>query len=72
MPILGWRNLWSRGAMRVSVVPTPEVVYGFAFGDRSGGDLWLQNEPGVILHHKARREGLMLNLGGNATAISMG
>lgn len=52
-------------------MPTPGVVYGFAFGDRSGGDLWLQNDPGVILHHMANREGLMLNLGGNATAISM-
>ena len=28
--------------------------YGFAIGDRSGGDLWLQNEAGVILHLKAK------------------
>jgi hypothetical protein len=45
--------------------------YGFAFGNRSGGDLWLQNETGVILHLKAKREGLMLSLGGDAIAISM-
>ena len=45
--------------------------YGFAFGDRSGGDLWLQSEAGVILHLKAKREGLMLSLGGDAIAISM-
>jgi hypothetical protein len=45
--------------------------YGFAFGDRSGGDLWLQNDAGVILHLKAKREGLMLSLGGDAIAITM-
>jgi hypothetical protein len=45
--------------------------YGFAVGDLSGGDLWLQNDGGVILHLKAKREGLMLSLGGDAIAISM-
>jgi len=45
--------------------------YGFALGDRGGGDLWLQNNAGVILHLKARREGLMLSLGGDAIAITM-
>jgi len=45
--------------------------YGFALGNRSGGDLWLQNEAGVILHLKAKREGLMLSLGGDAIVISM-
>jgi hypothetical protein len=48
-----------------------EGRYGFAIGDRSGGDLWLQNESGVILHLKAKREGLMLSLGGDAIVISM-
>ena len=45
--------------------------YGFAIGDLSGGDLWLQNEAGVILHLKAKREGLMLSLGGDAIVISL-
>jgi hypothetical protein len=45
--------------------------YGFAFGNRSAGDLWLQNEAGVIMHLHAKREGLMLSLGGDAVAISM-
>ncbi len=45
--------------------------YGFALGNRSGGDLWLQNESGVIMHLKAKREGLMLSLGGDAVAISL-
>jgi hypothetical protein len=45
--------------------------YGFALGNRSGGDLWLQNEAGVIMHLKAKREGLMLSLGGDAVVISM-
>lgn len=45
--------------------------YGFAFGDKSGGDLWMQNEAGVIMHLKAKRTGLMLSLGGDAVVISM-
>jgi hypothetical protein len=48
-----------------------EGRYGFALGNRSGGDLWLQNDAGVILHLKAKREGLMLSLGGDAIVISM-
>jgi hypothetical protein len=45
--------------------------YGYALGTMSGGDLWLQNESGVILHLKAKRTGLMLSLGGDAIVISM-
>lgn len=45
--------------------------YGFALGTTSGGEMWLQNEAGVILRLKARREGLMLSLGGDAVLISM-
>jgi hypothetical protein len=48
-----------------------QARYGFAFGTASAGDLWLQNESGVIMHLKAKRTGLMLSLGGDAIAISM-
>lgn len=48
-----------------------QARYGFAFGNKSGGDLWLQNEAGVIMHLNAKREGLMLSLGGDAVVISM-
>jgi hypothetical protein len=48
-----------------------QARYGFAMGTASGGDLWLQNESGVIMHLKAKREGLMLSLGGDAVVISM-
>lgn len=48
-----------------------QARYGFAIGTESGGDLWLQNEQGVILHLKAKRTGLMLTLGGDAVVISM-
>jgi hypothetical protein len=44
---------------------------GFALGTRSSGDLWLQNQVGVIMHLKAKREGLMLSLGGDAVVIKM-
>jgi hypothetical protein len=44
---------------------------GYAVGKRSGSDLWLQNNAGVIMHLKAKREGLILSLGGDAIVISM-
>ena len=45
--------------------------YGAVAGDESVGDLWLQNDNGVIIHLKAKRTGLMLSLGGDAVIISM-
>ncbi len=48
-----------------------QARYGFALGDKSAGDLWLQNGAGVIMHLKAQRTGLMLSLGGDAIVISM-
>jgi hypothetical protein len=44
--------------------------YGFAIGTTSRGELWMQNEAGVIMKLKARRTGLMLSLGGDAVVIS--
>jgi hypothetical protein len=49
-----------------------QARYGFAIGASSAGDLWMQNELGVILHLKAKRTGLILSLGGDAVVISMG
>ena len=48
-----------------------QARYGFALGTASGGDQWLQNEAGVIMHLKAQRTGLMLSLGGDAVVITM-
>ena len=48
-----------------------QASYGFVVGSTSSGDLWMQNEAGVIMHLKAKRTGLMLSLGGDAVVISM-
>jgi hypothetical protein len=48
-----------------------QARYGIALGTTSAGDLWLQNDAGVIMRLKAKREGLMLSLGGDAVAIAM-
>jgi hypothetical protein len=48
-----------------------QASYGFALGATSSGDLWMQNQSGVIMHLKAKRTGLMLSLGGDAVVISM-
>ncbi len=47
-----------------------QARYGFAVGAMSGGDLWLQNERGSSCIC-AKREGLMLSLGGDAIVISI-
>jgi hypothetical protein len=44
---------------------------GVAFGPGGGGDLWLQNNAGVIMHLKAASEGLMLSLGADVVDIRM-
>ena len=48
-----------------------QAQYGYAFGKASAGDLWLQNNAGVIMHLKAQRTGLMLSLGGQEIVVSM-
>lgn len=46
--------------------------YGIAVGTASTGDLWLQNDAGVVMHLQAQRKGLMLSLGGDVIVITMG
>jgi hypothetical protein len=48
-----------------------QARYGIVVGNLSAGDLWLQNNAGVIMHLKAKRTGLMLSLGADAISISM-
>jgi hypothetical protein len=55
----------------LSQFPGAQARYGFALGNKSGGDLWLQNGSGVIMHLHAKREGLMLTLGGDAVVIAL-
>jgi hypothetical protein len=45
--------------------------YGIALGNRSTGDLLLRNGNGVIMRLVAKRQGLMLSLGGDAVVIQM-
>jgi hypothetical protein len=45
--------------------------YGLAVGTTSVGDLWLKNGNGVIMRLVAKRQGLMLSLGGDAVVIQM-
>jgi hypothetical protein len=45
--------------------------YGLAIGTASTGDLWLENGNGVIMRLVAKRQGLMLSLGGDAVVIQM-
>jgi hypothetical protein len=48
-----------------------EGRYGAVIGDASTGDLWLENNAGVVMHLKAKREGLMLSLGADVVDIRM-
>ena len=46
-----------------------EGRYGAVIGDASTGDLWLENNDGVVMHLKAKREGLMLSLGADVVDV---
>src|ERR1700730_9585896 len=61
------------GLQRLRVFPGAydQGRYGVALGTKSVGDLWLENGKGVIMHLVAKRQGLMLSLGGDAVVISM-
>jgi hypothetical protein len=48
-----------------------QARYGIALGNTSTGDLWLQNGNGVVMRLVAKRQGLMLSLGGDAVVIQM-
>jgi hypothetical protein len=48
-----------------------QARYGLAVGTVSTGDLWLKNGNGVIMRLVAKRQGLMLSLGGDAVVIQM-
>jgi hypothetical protein len=61
------------GLQRLSDFPGAYVQAraGFALGNTSAGDLWLKNANGVIMRLVAKRQGLMLSLGGDAVVIRM-
>jgi len=42
---------------------------GVTVGSSDNGGLWLQNESGVVMQLKAKREGVALSLGGDAIYI---
>ncbi|MGF1629282.1 MAG: hypothetical protein ACFCUT_07410 [Kiloniellaceae bacterium] len=44
---------------------------GIVVGDRSAGQLWLENASGVYIHLITERKGLALSLGGDAVYISI-
>ena len=46
-----------------------QARYGFAIGTESGGDLWMQNEAGVMMHLKAKRKGLMSASGATPSSL---
>jgi hypothetical protein len=48
-----------------------EGRYGAVVDQASTGDLWLENNAGVVMHLKAKREGLMQSLGADVVDIRM-
>ena len=47
-----------------------QARYGLAAGEKSAGELWLENASGVGLRLDAKRKGLALSLGGDAIYIA--
>ncbi len=48
-----------------------QIQYGAVAGTASIGDLWLKNDKGVVMHLKAKREGLMLAVGADVIDVHM-
>ena len=46
-----------------------QARYGAVAGNKSTGELWLENTNGVIISLRARRTGLAVSLGGDAVII---
>src|SRR5471030_594844 len=46
-----------------------QARYGVTAGDRSAGELWMQNPNGVLISLRAKRTGLALSLGADAVYI---
>jgi hypothetical protein len=46
-----------------------QARYGVAAGDKSAGELWMQNPNGVLISLRAKRTGLALSLGADAVFI---
>jgi hypothetical protein len=49
--------------------PYGQARYGLAAGDKSSGELWMQNPNGVLISLRAKRTGLALSLGADAAFI---
>jgi hypothetical protein len=47
-----------------------QARYGAAFGDKGGGEMWLENPNGVIISLRTRRQGLALSGGADAVYIN--
>jgi hypothetical protein len=48
-----------------------QVRLGWALANKGDGRLWLQNDKGVVLRLRTRREGLMLAAGADAVRIQL-
>jgi hypothetical protein len=48
-----------------------QVRVGWALAERGSGQLWLENDKGVVLRLATRRKGLMLALGADAVRIQL-
>lgn len=48
-----------------------ELQTGYALGNQSSGEMWLQNPNGITIHLDTQREGLMLSMGAQGLNIQM-
>jgi hypothetical protein len=48
-----------------------QARYGVAAGDKSAGEMWLQNPDGVLISLRTKRTGLAISLGADAVYIDL-
>ena len=46
-----------------------QARYGLTIGDKSTGEMWLENQNGVYIHLDTKRQGLMLSTGADGLSI---
>jgi hypothetical protein len=74
---LGVSKLEATGAVyQLARISDLEGVYGqvhvgWALANQGGGRLWLENDKGVILRLRTKRQGLMLAVGADAVRIRL-
>lgn len=64
-----WGDVYNLKELRQFPGAYGQARYGAVAGDKSSGEMWLENPEGVLINLKTRRQGLAVSLGADAIII---